>query len=121
MNIEKKYKSLIKDCIVIFIISILFLVISEIILRAVFPKKVVGSQPITSLAYEFNEDYLLSIKPNIKKPFTRHYKNGAYTVNGKPTQTHFEEHLYKKTLTTELLFMGTLIYKHAFQEKAEHS
>ncbi len=73
----KKGKFL-KDAMIILGISLAILIASEIILRVLFPEKIEASNIFEPVAYEFNKDYLISLKPNIRKEYIRLEENGGY-------------------------------------------
>jgi len=66
---------LLRDATIIIAISLALLVVSETMLRIVSPDKITKTTKL--LAYEFNEDYLISLKPNIKKTYVRAKKDGG--------------------------------------------
>jgi len=49
-------------------------------LRIFFPEDI-PDMPEGELAYEFNKDYLISLKPNIKKTFVRNAQNGGDIIH----------------------------------------
>lgn len=80
-------RKVLRDTIIIIAISLGLLVVSETILRIVFPEKIITRSK--NLAYEFNEDYLLSLRPNIKKTFLRQVQNGGDIIQWKTNNDSF--------------------------------
>ena len=76
-----------RDSIIIAAISLGLLVVSETILRIMFPEKI-ATRPET-VAYEFNQDYLISLAPNIQKTFVRAEHNGGDTIHWKTNNDRF--------------------------------
>ena len=82
---------MLRDYIIIIAISLALLVAFETMLRIVFPGKITDSnKPNTPkvLAYEFNEDYLVSLKPNMKKIFVRSEQNGGDIIQWKTNNNY---------------------------------
>jgi len=86
VKFEIKKINLFKDLVIIVLISIGILVGSEGILRIVFPENV---QKPNVIAYEFNEDFLVHLKPNISKVFTRSQENGGNIIRWKTNKDSF--------------------------------
>ncbi len=80
----KKLK-LFRDFVIIVLISVGILAGSEWILRIVFPEKILNE----NVAYEFNEDFLVHLKPNIEKAFTRKEENGGNITHWKTNNDSF--------------------------------
>jgi len=76
-----------RDPIIIAAISLGLLVVSETILRIVFPERI-ATRPASG-AYEFNEDYLISLAPNIQKTFVRAEHDGGDTIQWKTNNDGF--------------------------------
>lgn len=92
MKFEIKKCKFFKDFVIIVLISLGILVGSEGILRIVFPEKVQNStEKVQNLnvAYEFNEDFLVHLKPNISKIFTRSKENGGNITRWKTNKDSF--------------------------------
>jgi len=70
---------LFKDLLIIISISLAILIGSEAILRTSLP----GKAAPTDVAYEFNEEFLIQLKPNISKVFTTSPENGGSVVRWK--------------------------------------
>lgn len=88
-----KRSKLLRDSIII-AISLALLVVSEIMLRIVFPDKITDSNKpkplnVQSLAYEFNEDYLISLKPNVKKILFRPEQDGGDIIQWNTNNSFF--------------------------------
>jgi len=96
MNIIK----IARDGAIILFISLALLIASEVILRLVFPEQIAqpkSKQDIEMLAYQFNEHYLVALKPGINKIFTRkpqnggdiiHWRTNAHAFRGPPLRTN---------------------------------
>lgn len=56
--------------IIVVIILLIFLISVEVILRVIYPEK-------TKLAYKFDRDYLVSLKPNMAKTYVRKKEEGG--------------------------------------------
>jgi hypothetical protein len=72
---------LFRDAMIICAITIALLVLAEAGLRLLIPQKrteVRGSKP--DVAYVFDDDYLIALKPNLRRSFTRAKVNGGITV-----------------------------------------
>jgi len=76
-----------KDTMIILAISFTLLVVSELMLRIIFPEKLMDT-PKKS-AYEVNKDYLISLKPNIKKTFVRSDRNGGDIIHWRTNSNSF--------------------------------
>ncbi len=87
-NMKNKTKFL-RNLVIIFGISLGVLILSEGILRIVFPDKVKNSNILDSIAYEFNEDFLISLRPNITKKYIRKEANGGYITRWKTNNNSF--------------------------------
>lgn len=82
--------TLLMDSIIILGISFAIFGISELILRMVFPEKQIkDSNTLESVAYEFNDNYLISLKPNVAKDFVRTEENGGYITRWKTNSNSF--------------------------------
>ena len=57
--------------------SIGLLLGAELLLRLVFPNGIAGPG---ALAYQFDEDHLISLKPNVQKTYTRRPEDGGDTI-----------------------------------------
>ncbi len=65
-----KRKKILTDSLIILLVTILMLAVLEVILRVTFPElKKYRKTPAHALAYEFNKDYLVALKPNVVKEF----------------------------------------------------
>ena len=65
-----KVRKILLDTLIIIVITLLFLAIIELVLRVTFPElKNYRKTPAHALAYEFNKDYLVALKPNVVKEF----------------------------------------------------
>lgn len=78
-----------KDIAIIAAITVALLAICELALRVLFPYKAIESRQPTELAYEFNEDYLVSLKPNLIKTFVRKRQNGGDVIQWRSNSDSF--------------------------------
>ena len=74
---------MIRDGIIILIITIVIFVIAEFSLRLVFPGKVEKEIDLTNLAYEHDSNTIISLKPNITKEFKNSDLNGGKVITWK--------------------------------------
>ncbi len=88
----------IKMLCIILINTFILLILIEVLLRSFFPKKNIVEA--SNIAYQYDVDYLISLKPNIRKEFVRSSKNGGDKIIWKTNQLGFRgDHLEKKELT----------------------
>jgi len=80
-------KKFLRDSIIILGISLAILFVSEMILRIAYHERVKSINIF--VAYKFNDDYLISIKPNITKKFVRIEENGGYITLWKTNSNAF--------------------------------
>lgn len=68
-----------RNVLIVLAVSVLPFIAAELFLRLAYPDKVVKvTRPEPEvLAYEFNEDYLVSLKPNVTSTFVRSKENGG--------------------------------------------
>ena len=66
------------DGIIILGISIFLLFGIEFALRIFYPEKIVHPQ---ESSYEFNPNYIISLKPNLRRTFERHVNNGGEIIH----------------------------------------
>jgi lysophospholipase L1-like esterase len=69
---------MLRDVIIIITITLGLLLVTELILRILFPEKITTRSK--SIAYTFNEDYLISLKPNINKSYVCPEQDGGDTI-----------------------------------------
>ena len=74
---------MIRDSVIILIITMVILAALELSLRLVFPEKVEKEVDLSSLAYEHDPDTIISLKPNITKEFVNSEINGANVITWK--------------------------------------
>jgi len=74
---------MIRDSVIILIITIAIIATLEFSLRLVFPEKVEKETDLASLAYEHDPDVIISLKPNIAKEFVNSDINGANVITWK--------------------------------------
>jgi len=78
---------ILKDAVIILIITLALLILLELTLRMVFSDKL--PQTLSSSAFEFNQDYLISLKPNIEKTFIRSEANGGDLIHWQTNNNSF--------------------------------
>lgn len=100
-----KSKSAFKDVVIILLITLGLFAATEIILRALFPEKTAKFFRPQSLAYEFNKDYLASLKPNIEKIVTKE-ENGAYTMYWNTNSNSFRGKELRKDPEPRIIVYG---------------
>ena len=72
----------------IVLIALLILAGIEVALRVIYPEKVIQTNLLArKTAYEFNPEYHVSLKPNIRKKFKRAEENGGQTIRWR-TNSH---------------------------------
>lgn len=71
-----------RDVFIIVGITFALFISSELVLRVAFPEKIDRKKPMNleDLAYEFNEHFLVLLKPNIQKAYLRKTNNGSASV-----------------------------------------
>ena len=99
-------KKTLRDTIIILAITFGLLIVSETILRIIFPEKIKISNKPKFLAYEFNEDYLISIKPNIEKTFSRSAVNGGDIIHWKTNNDSFRGNDLKENPQIRIIVYG---------------
>ncbi len=82
-------KKFFKDALIIIAITLVMLALIELALRIFFPQFKHVGHTITSLAFEYNQDYLVALKPNIEKVFVRDARDGGGTVSWKTNSLGF--------------------------------
>jgi len=105
MNIKKAAR----DSIIILFISLALLVCSEIALRIIFPEEieVSGNAPSPAmLAYQFNPDYLVALKPEIHKTYTRLKQNGGNTIHWQTNSDGFRGPALQSNPQTRIMVYG---------------
>jgi hypothetical protein len=67
------------------------LLVSELSLRIVFSNKTADPESPSNpaIAYQFNEDYLISLKPNLRKSFVRTPSNGGAKIRWETNSLSF--------------------------------
>lgn len=98
-----KGKKILRDTIIIVAISLALLGVSEIILRIIFPEKIKIARV---LAYEFNKEYLVSLKPNIEKIFVRSPENGGNIINWNTNKDSFRGDDLKEAAQIRIIVYG---------------
>jgi hypothetical protein len=98
-------KKIIRDLSIILLITFGLLIIIEIILRVIFPKNIRTQGRPKLLAYEFNEDYLVRLKPNIEKTITKE-ESGTYTIYWKTNKDSFRGNELKEKPKLRIIVYG---------------
>lgn len=98
-------KNILKDALIVLLITFGLLITIEVILRVIFHRKVQTQIRPKSLAYEFNKDYLVALKPNIEKTITRE-ENGAYTIYWKTNKDSFRGNDLKENPQVRIIVYG---------------
>ena len=99
-------KNILRDTIIILAISFSLLIASEIMIRIIFPEKLKTQDIHKHLAYEFNEDYLISIKPNIEQIFIRSSENGGDIIHWKTNNDSFRGKDLRDAPQTRIIVYG---------------
>lgn len=73
------------NALIIFLVTLALFVLIEGALRMVYP----GKTTRETIAYEFNEDYLISLKSNIEKTYIRSAENGGDVIVWKTNDDSF--------------------------------
>ena len=109
-NNKKGYISkLLKETLIVLIITLIIIVFPEIILRIVFPERISGPTPtISNLipTYEFNKDYGYFLKPNIKKTHRRSEQNGGNIIIWHTNNNSFRGKELKNTSKKRVIVYG---------------
>ena len=109
-NNKKVYiNKLLKDTLIVLIITLIIIVFPEIILRIVFPEKVKDHIPTLSdltATYEFNKDYGYILKPNIKRTFRRSEQNGGNIIIWHTNSNSFRGKELKDTPKKRIIVYG---------------
>lgn len=106
---------LLKDTIAILAISLALLVAAELTLRVIYPEKI-RDIPENDLAYEFNNDYLVSLRPNINKTFVRSAQNGGDIIHWRTNSDSFRGKNLQDNPKTRIV--TTRPHPHKFVQKA---
>ncbi|OGW56330.1 MAG: hypothetical protein A2Y81_03125 [Nitrospirae bacterium RBG_13_43_8] len=98
-------KKIIRDITIIAVTTLGLLIALELILRVVFPDNIKSQIRPKSLAYEFNEDYLVRLKPNIEKTLTKE-ESGAHTIYWKTNKDCFRGNDLKENPEIRIIVYG---------------
>jgi len=79
----------IRNIFIVVFISVSILFALEMILRISYPDQIIDRPNPKNFAYRFNEDYLISLTPNIEKTFVRHKENGGERILWKTNKDSF--------------------------------
>lgn len=86
-------------------ITLVLLVLLELLLQFLFPEKAARKKAY-SLAYEFNSDYLVSMKPNIKKSFPRSKENGGQLIEWQTNKDSFRGNALRENPGVRIIVYG---------------
>lgn len=92
---------------------------SELLLRLIYPERIIDFQDNTlrkDLAYEFNEDFLISLKPNIVKQFKSNYENEEVTVEWKTNKYSFRGNELREKPDLRIIVYGDSNIQARFSE-----
>ena len=98
-----------KNALIISIISLGLLAAGELTLRLIYPEKVVrpsGPRNVNELAYEFNENYLVGLKPNLEKTYVRDELNGSDVIKWQTNAHSFRGPDLKSNPGTRIVVYG---------------
>ena len=104
--VVKSIKSIL-DTLMILFVTLALLVTFEIGLRIIFPGKNNASSPGNNdKGYAFDKDYLVSLKPNIKKTYARRKENGGDIITWRTNSNSFRGNELKKNPGTRIIVYG---------------
>lgn len=86
-------KNVLRDTAIIGLITMASMLLPELTLRIVFSEP--GAAETRGMAYDANDDYLLSLRPNRRTPFRRSRANGGATVIWETNSLGFRGHELK--------------------------
>lgn len=107
---------LLKDTLVVLAISLALLVAAELTLRVIFPEKI-RNIPENELAYVFNKDYLVSLKPNIEKIYVRSEQNGGDIIHWRTNNDSFRGENLQDNPETRIIVYGDSNIQARFSEE----
>jgi hypothetical protein len=67
---------------IVLVTTALMLVVVEFALRAIYPDLIVRPLPTSNLAFEFNEDYLIALKSNVRKSYPHPWRTNQDGFRG---------------------------------------
>jgi len=108
-----------KDFIIILGISVGLFVLAEGALRMAFPELVKNLNILDSLAYEFNEDYLISLRPNIAREHYRREENGGDVIRWKTNSDSFRGEELDLTPKHRVIVYGDSNIQARFSDSAQ--
>lgn len=97
---------ILKDSGIILIISLMLFLGIEFSFRLIYPNKIIKFSKENSIAYEFNPDYLIALKPNIAENYIRIPKNGGDTVSWRTNSDGFRGESLKKSSLNRIFVYG---------------
>lgn len=104
MNINKGSNKVL----IVFGITLALFIFSEILLR-IFSNEIISppNAPVSKdLAFQFNKDYLVSLKPNIQKKYSRTTKNGLHEITWKTNKHSFRGEEFKEAPDIRIIVYG---------------
>ena len=87
-----KLRKHLRDAVVIGVIVAMLLACAELLLRTLYPNDIPPPLRLDPVAYQFNRDYLVALKPNITKMFPRRPENGGYLSRWRTNNEGFRGH-----------------------------
>lgn len=101
-------KQIWKDSLKIGLISIALLAVMELILRFIYPEKIEINKQFSeeSPAFQFDEDYLVSLKPFIKKYYQNSMENGGTVIHWETNSKGFRGKELKKNPDYRVVVYG---------------
>jgi len=95
-----------KNVIVILLITLALLFAFEIILRVIFPEKTMTLIRPRPLAYEFNKDYLVSLKPNLEKTYVSKESDSSDVIYWRTNKDSFRGNDLKENRQFRIIVYG---------------
>lgn len=99
-----------RDSLIIGVITLILLMTLEISLRIVYPDKIPNSgahpREIPYSAYEFDSDYLIRLKPNTTKTYVRSHENGGQEIHWKSNSNSFRGDELRDNVKTKIVVYG---------------
>lgn len=100
-------KEKIKNGVIMLIITLFLLVATEGFLRLLFSKKLQENASSTwENAYQFNEEYLFDLRPNLDRIFTKSAENGGDSIVWETNQNGFRGKELAKNIGKTIMVVG---------------
>ena len=108
----------VRNVLIVLAISILPFVVAEVLLRYIYPDKAndISVHEPGDAAYRFDEDYLVALKPNASKTFTRSGINGGQVINWKTNSDGFRGPELRKDPEFRIIVYGDSNIQAVFSE-----